>query len=181
MKSWNQGRLKLAEFWAIVAFVLLVCVSILFVSVTVAFAVRRSVVNSSAINRSAPAPNTAEQNTLAMNAAVGSSQEASIQSASAQGASGPDSSGTQELSAVSGMVTDSYCGARHSRNSNRSSTECVRYCARRGASYILVSSGGKYMLRGNRTMFNKFAGQRVKVVGTLEGSAIGVRSMTASE
>lgn len=79
------------------------------------------------------------------------------------------------------MVTDSYCGARHSRNSNRSSTECVRYCTHRGASYILVSNGGAYILRGNKAMFNKFAGQRVKVMGTLEGRALGVRSMVPSE
>jgi hypothetical protein len=181
VKSWNEGRLKLAEFWVIVAFVLLVCVSILFVSVTVAFAVRRSVVNSSLVNQSAPAPKAAEQNASAMNAAVALSQKASIESASVSGTSGADSSGTRELSTISGMVTDSYCGARHSRNSNRSSTECVRYCTHRGASYILVSSGGAYMLRGNKAMFSKFAGQRAKVTGTLDGRVIGVRSMAASE
>ncbi len=182
VKSCNQGRIKRAEFYAVVVFVLLVCVSILFVSVTVAFAVRRSVVNASAETRSASAPNAAEQNTSATNPASqsGASQATSPQGSS-QAPSAPEPSSAKELSTVSGMVTDSYCGARHSRNSNRSSTECVRYCMHRGASYILVSSGGSYTLRGNKTMFNKFAGQRAKVTGDVDGHVIGVRSIVASE
>jgi hypothetical protein len=166
VQSRKQGRLKRAEFYAVVAFVLLVCVSILFVSVTVAFAVRRSVMNSSAENQGASLQSAYAQVTPAQ---------------STSGANSPNSSSAADLSTVSGMVTDSYCGARHSRNSNRSSTECVRYCTHRGASYILVSGGGTYMLRGNKSMFNKFAGQRAKVTGTLEGHVIGVRSMVASE
>lgn len=196
MNSRKQGRLKRVEFYAVIAFVLVVCVSILFVSVTVAFAVRRSVINNTAIRQNGLAPNAPSENTLASTSSVqGASsqgtaiqgtpfQSAALQNASAQSVSDPNSassSSAMELSTVSGMVTDSYCGARHSRNSNRSSTECVRYCTHRGAGYILVSSGGVYMLRGNRAMFNRFAGQRAKVTGTLDGKVIGVRSMVASE
>jgi len=184
VNSGKQDRLKRTEFCAVVAFVLLVCITILFVSVTVAFAVRRSVENNAATKQNAPLQNIAAQNTLAFNSQAQSpaSPAQTMGGADPSGAnpSTPDSSTAKDLSTVSGMVTDSYCGARHSRNSNRSSTECVRYCTHRGASYILVSSGGTYMLHGNKATFNKFAGQRAKVTGTLDGRVIGVRSIKAS-
>ncbi len=54
-------------------------------------------------------------------------------------------------------------------------------CVHRGAGYILVNTDGSYLLRGNKSMINTFAGQRVKVVGTLDGHEIGVRSMVVSD
>lgn len=155
----KQGTLKVVWFCTVIAFVVALCISILFVSATVAFAVNRSMHASSS-----PAPTSAQ------------TQNAPVMQNVDQTAPAPE-----DLKTLNGMVTDSYCGARHIRNSNRSSTECARICVRRGAGYILVNTDGSYLLRGNKTMINTFAGQRVKVVGTLDGHSIGVRSMVVSE
>ena len=162
MKDRKRGSLKLVWFCTVVVSVLALCSSILFVSATVAFAVSRSMHASAS-----PAP------AQTQNAAP--EQTATVQNVD-QTMPAPE-----DLKTLNGMVTDSYCGARHIRNSNRSSTECARICVRRGAGYILVNTDGSYLLRGNKTMINTFAGQRVKVVGTLDGHEIGVRSMVVSD
>lgn len=75
-----------------------------------------------------------------------------------------------------GMVTDSRCGARHRRNSGMTSADCARQCVRQGASYVLVDGEHRYRLRGGEEALNKFAGERVKISGTRQGSAIEVTS-----
>lgn len=162
MKERKHGSLKIVWFCTVVVFVIAICISILFVSATVAFAVSRSIHASAT-----PAPAQTQNATT--------EQSASVQNVD-QTTPAPE-----DLKTLNGMVTDSYCGARHIRNSNRSSTECARICVRRGAGYILVNTDGSYLLRGNKVMLNTFAGQRVKVVGTLDGHSIGVRSMVVSD
>lgn len=75
-----------------------------------------------------------------------------------------------------GMITDSRCGARHFRNSGKSSAECVRSCVRNGASYILVDGETIYTLEGNPAQLDKLAGERAHVKGMLEGDTIRVKS-----
>lgn len=75
-------------------------------------------------------------------------------------------------SSFSGMITDSRCGARHTRNSHLNSTECARECVRRGATYILVDGDRRYTLVGNNAAISQLAGERVKVTGTRRGDAI---------
>lgn len=154
VKDKEHSSWKIVWFCTVIVSVVALCISILFLSVTVAFAVSRS------MNGASPAP--------AQNAPA-------VQNVS------QNTPNTEDLKTLSGMVTDSYCGARHLRNSNRTSTECARICVHRGAGYILVNTDGSYLLRGNKSMINTFAGQRVKVLGTLDGHEIGVRSMTVSD
>ena len=54
--------------------------------------------------------------------------------------------------------------------------ECARLCVREGASYVLVDGERRYKLRGNQESLSKFAGERVKISGTREGSSIQVTS-----
>ncbi len=75
-----------------------------------------------------------------------------------------------------GMITDSYCGARHRRGSHRSSAECARACVRKGATYVLVDGDHRYQLTGANEVLDKLAGQRANVVGTREGGTIAVTS-----
>ena len=75
-----------------------------------------------------------------------------------------------------GMVTDSRCGARHRRNSGMNPAECARLCVRQGASYVLVDGEHRYKLHGGEESLSKFAGQRIKVSGTRQGSEIQVTS-----
>lgn len=79
-------------------------------------------------------------------------------------------------SGFQGMVTDSRCGARHRKNSHLTSAECARQCVRQGASYVLVDGERRYKLRGGEGALDKFAGERAKISGTRQGSAIYVTS-----
>jgi hypothetical protein len=76
-----------------------------------------------------------------------------------------------------GMVTDSDCGARHSRDSNMSPAECTRFCVKKGATYLLVDGERSYELRGSAAELNRFASQRAQIAGTLTGAAIVVVSI----
>ena len=79
-------------------------------------------------------------------------------------------------SSFTGIITDSRCGARHVRNSHESSSQCTRRCVRNGANYLLVDGDQKYILTGQRDMLDRFAGERVTVTGTRQGSTIVVTS-----
>ena len=75
-----------------------------------------------------------------------------------------------------GMITDSYCGARHLRSSHQSPAECARTCVRKGASYVLVDGNRRYQLTGGDDVLDRLAGQRAAVTGTRQGNAIAVNS-----
>lgn len=74
----------------------------------------------------------------------------------------------------SGMVTDSRCGARHIRNSQQNSIECVKACVRKGATYVLVDGDRTYTLLGNESALAAVAGERAHITGTRQGDMISV-------
>lgn len=80
------------------------------------------------------------------------------------------------VSSFSGLVTDSYCGARHQRRSNLTPEDCARECIRNGATYVLVNGHHRYQLSGNQESLNKLLGTRATVTGTLQGDTISVTS-----
>lgn len=80
---------------------------------------------------------------------------------------------------VSGVITDSHCGAKHATDSGKGPAECARICVRRGAHYVVVNGDTTYFLEGSQTTFDAFAGQRTRVSGTLEGNTLRVASIRA--
>jgi hypothetical protein len=82
-----------------------------------------------------------------------------------------------DLGSFSGLVTDSYCGARHQRHSKLTPEECARTCIRSGATYVLVNGHHRYNLSGNEESLNKLLGTRATVTGTLQGETISVSSV----
>jgi hypothetical protein len=78
---------------------------------------------------------------------------------------------------ISGVISDSDCGARHNDDGDRSSAECTRFCVRNGARYILVDGENRYTLVGNQEQFSKLAGQRVTIKGDRDGDTIRVSSV----
>ena len=80
-----------------------------------------------------------------------------------------------------GVITDSYCGARHGKDSGKTSEECTRTCVRHGAKYMLVSGDTSYRLAGNEAALNKLAGQRARVYGSLDGGILQVDSAAADQ
>ena len=80
-----------------------------------------------------------------------------------------------------GLVTDDRCGGRHDMDSGKSPMECTRMCVRNGAKYVLVEGDKKYELAGNESALDAQAGQRVKIVGSLEGNTIKVTSINSGQ
>ncbi len=80
---------------------------------------------------------------------------------------------------VSGLISDSRCGARHATESGNVPAQCARVCARRGARYVVVNGDTTYVLVGSETAFDAFAGQRAQVNGTLNGDTLKVSSIRA--
>jgi hypothetical protein len=76
-----------------------------------------------------------------------------------------------------GMITDSDCGARHHKDSNRSPAQCTRFCWQNGAKYVLIDGDRIYELQGQSAQLDRFAGQRAAIAGTLNGNAIAIVSI----
>jgi hypothetical protein len=65
------------------------------------------------------------------------------------------------------IVTDKMCGADHSMMNVKPDAKCVRECVKAGSQYALVEGGNVYVL-SNAKAADAFAGQKVKVSGTLD-------------
>jgi hypothetical protein len=81
-----------------------------------------------------------------------------------------------DLATFSGLVTDSYCGARHQRHSNLRPEDCARMCLRNGATYVLVDGDHRYKLSGSEESLSKLLGTRATINGIRQGETISVSS-----
>ena len=96
-------------------------------------------------------------------------------------------SGEQEVGQASppaqltyeGMITDTYCGAKHDAGINRAASDCVRICVHSGNSFALLSGEKIYVLNGDPTTLKTIAGMRARVSGSLQGNTITVKSAVA--
>ena len=94
-------------------------------------------------------------------------------------------SAAQRAETFTGVITDSECGAVGHTQMRMGSTdaECTKACVdAHGASYVLYDGKNVYALTDQQTP-ERFAGQKVKVTGTLDikTKTIKVGSMTAAE
>jgi hypothetical protein len=78
-----------------------------------------------------------------------------------------------------GMVTCSRCGARHSAALGRTAADCTRNCVRGGANFALVVADATYLLNGDVSALGRLAGQRVRIVGELNGKTIRISSVAS--
>ena len=74
---------------------------------------------------------------------------------------------------VTGVVSDSHCGAKHSTAGN---ADCIEHCVSGGATYILVSNGKVYQLDA-QDKFKGLGGKEVTVTGKVKGDSIAVKSV----
>ena len=79
-----------------------------------------------------------------------------------------------------GMITDTRCGARHSPAIGRAAANCTRICVRYGEQFVLVDGDTTYVLEGDAVALKRVAGQRVRIVGTLNGKTISVTSIVSA-
>jgi hypothetical protein len=142
-----------------------------------------AVVQSSSVLRENPteaaAQDVVSSSTVSGNAV--SDDQPQVVASPQQVSTGKDTDDTDATSGktFTGMVTDTHCGARHSMNSGKTSAECARSCVRNGAHYLLVDGEVKHLLEGDPAQLEKLAGERVEIVGLLEGNTIKVESVTA--
>lgn len=80
----------------------------------------------------------------------------------------------EPLETYEGVITDSHCGAKHASAIGESAADCTRKCVHAGEQFILVDRDSTYMLEGEMQLLKKMAGQRVRVIGTLNGKTITV-------
>ena len=78
-----------------------------------------------------------------------------------------------------GMVTCSRCHARHSATIGATATDCTRVCIRDGANFSFVNGDRTYLLEGEPEALKRVAGQRVRIVGAVNGGTITVASVAA--
>lgn len=74
--------------------------------------------------------------------------------------------------AYEGVVTDTQCGAKHSPDLGRAAGDCTLACVRGGEHFSLVDGDKMYVLEGEPASLKRVAGQRVRIIGTLNGKTI---------
>lgn len=77
-----------------------------------------------------------------------------------------------------GMITDTHCLAKHSAAINMAASDCVRVCVHGGEKFALVDGETVYVLEGDVAAVKPLAGQRVKIVGSLNGNRISVDAVS---
>jgi hypothetical protein len=79
-----------------------------------------------------------------------------------------------------GVITDAMCGKEHAMMGVKPDAKCVAECVKAGSKYALVVGDDVYELSDQKAP-EKFAAQKVKVTGTLNGKTIQVESITAAK
>lgn len=79
---------------------------------------------------------------------------------------------------LTGVVTDSMCGNKHTMMPGKPDSECIRACVKAGSKYALIVGGTIYGLNGDAKQLDHFAGKKVKVAGEVSGTTITLASIT---
>ncbi|MCU1300775.1 MAG: hypothetical protein JWQ87_1059 [Candidatus Sulfotelmatobacter sp.] len=77
-----------------------------------------------------------------------------------------------------GVITDTRCGAKHSAAIGMAAADCTRVCVHGGEQFALVDGDNVYVLEGNLQQLKRMAGQRVRILGNLNGTKISVSAVT---
>src|SRR5258708_16213294 len=72
---------------------------------------------------------------------------------------------------LTGIVSDSMCGAHHMAK-DKSPAECTRMCVQQGQKYALVVGAKVYTLDGHETEVDKLAGERATLKATFKTQAL---------
>ncbi len=72
-------------------------------------------------------------------------------------------------STFTGTITDTMCGADHKMMNVQPDSKCVRECVKAGSKYALLVGKNVYVL-SDQSAPDKYAGQKVKVTGTLNAA-----------
>ena len=86
----------------------------------------------------------------------------------------------QSNQTFTGTVSDAMCGAHHMMQ-GKTPAQCTRECVKQGSDFALVSGGKVYTLKGDKSQFDKLAGQNVTIKGKVDGTTITVDSIAAAK
>ncbi len=82
---------------------------------------------------------------------------------------------------ITGYISEAHCGAKHSSVSEANS-KCIAGCLKGGSDPVLVKDGKVLTFDADsKEKAKAFAGQNVKVDGTVEGSVIKAESISKAE
>ena len=82
---------------------------------------------------------------------------------------------------LTGYVSESGCGAKHSTVS-AANTKCVDACIKKGSDPVLVSEGKVMKFDADsKEKAKAFAGQNVKIDGSMDGDVIKISSIDKAE
>ncbi|MBZ5515672.1 MAG: hypothetical protein LAN62_12690 [Acidobacteriia bacterium] len=80
-----------------------------------------------------------------------------------------------------GNISDDMCGLKHEM-AGKTSAECTLECVKMGGKYVLADTVNRKVYKlSDQERPQQFAGQKVKVTGTLQGDTIHVASIVAAE
>ena len=89
---------------------------------------------------------------------------------------------------MTGMISDSMCGASHSKmiamhkDAKMTDKDCTLACVKAGGKFVLVSDGKVYnILNQNLAELTKYAGQNVKINGEVNGNSISISKVSATK
>lgn len=75
-----------------------------------------------------------------------------------------------------GVISDSMCGASHGSNPAKA---CTNACVKKGQKYVVVVGDKVYAISNqNAAGLAKYAGDNVKVTGTMSGDSIMVKKIS---
>jgi hypothetical protein len=82
---------------------------------------------------------------------------------------------------ITGYVSEAGCGAKHSTVS-AANTKCVEGCLKKGSDPVLVSEGKVIKFDADsKEKAKAFAGQNVKIDGTMDGDVVKINSIDKAE
>jgi len=90
-------------------------------------------------------------------------------------------SSAMQTQSYEGMITDTHCGAKHSAVIGMAAADCTRVCVHGGEQFALVDGDTVYVLEGDLLALKRVAGQRVRIVGILNGNKISVSAVASGE
>jgi hypothetical protein len=100
-----------------------------------------------------------------------------LSNAAAQAPAQPAAPLTSADASYEGVISDTHCGAKHIAAINQSAGDCTRRCVHTGEQFVLIDRDTLYVLDGDLPLLKKLAGERVRVVGTLDGKTLRVASV----
>ncbi len=82
---------------------------------------------------------------------------------------------------ITGYISDAHCGAAHNAPSD-ASTQCIDKCLKGGSDPVLVSNGKVMKFDADsKDKAKGFAGQNVRIDGSMDGGTVKINSIDAAK